>query len=365
MKIDKREISVRDIIAKYVDNEEEGCFGYNGLLNIRPAYQREFVYKEKQRNEVIRTIQKGYPLNVIYWGKNSDGTYDVIDGQQRILSICQFVNGDYSLDYKYFTSQYTDEEKEQILDYKLEVFVCEGTESEKLEWFRIINIAGAVLTDQELRNAAYTGKWLASAKSYFSKSNCPAYNLSKDYVKGNPIRQDLLETALDWISNGEIEDYMSKHSKDENADELWDYYKKVIKWVSKTFPTYYKEMKGLNWGKLYNLYKDAEYNPDFLDKDVKSLMADEDVTKKSGIFEYLLSGKDSSCEKLLSLRAFTDSQKRTVYENQNHVCPKCGKTFKFEEMEGDHIVPWSKGGKTTLDNLQMLCKTCNKTLSNK
>ena len=247
MKIELHEIPVREVTENYVDNAEEGVIGYDGKLNIRPKYQREFIYDEKKRNAVIDTIQKDFPLNVIYWVKNDDGTFEVLDGQQRIISFCQYVIGDFSISNRAFHNL-THTEKEQILDYNLMIYFCEGNDKEKLDWFKIINIAGEKLTDQELRNAVYTGEWLTNAKSIFSKSNCAAYLLSKDYVSGSPIRQEVLQTALSWKSAGEIEKYMSIHQHDPNANELWAYFKNVIEWVLLTFTTYRKEMKGLNWG---------------------------------------------------------------------------------------------------------------------
>ena len=198
MKIELNEITVRDVAEKYVDNDEEGVVGYNGKLNIRPKYQREFVYDDKKRNAVIDTIRKEFPLNVMYWVKNEDGTFEVLDGQQRTISFCQYVNGDFSVDNRAFHNL-TNTEKEQILNYKLMIYFCEGNDKEKLDWFKIINIAGEKLYDQELRNAVYTGTWLTSAKSTFSKSNCAAYLLSKDYAKGTPIRPEILQTAMSWI----------------------------------------------------------------------------------------------------------------------------------------------------------------------
>ena len=199
MKIELHEITVREVAEKYVDNAEEGVVGYHGKLNIRPKYQREFVYDEKKRNAVMDTIRKDFPLNVMYWVKNEDGTFEVLDGQQRTISFCQYVNSDFSIDNRAFHNL-TNTEKEQILNYKLMVYFCEGNDKEKLDWFKIINIAGEKLTDQELRNAVYTGTWLTHAKSIFSKSNCAAYLLSKEYVNGSPIRQEILETALSWIA---------------------------------------------------------------------------------------------------------------------------------------------------------------------
>ena len=361
MRIELNFISVRDLVNGYKNSQEEGVVGYGGKLNIRPKYQREFVYNEKQKVAVIDTIQKGYPLNVMYWCENNDKTFEVLDGQQRTLSICSYIAGDFSKDKLYFNNL-TKEEQDKILDYKLMVFVCsDGTEQEKLDWFKTINIAGEKLSEQELRNAVYTGEWLTSAKTYFSKTNCVAYQLANKYVKGVPIRQELLETAIDWLSKGNIEDYMSKHQHDPNANELWTYFRNIIEWVQMTFTTYRKEMKGINWGELYDTYKDQMFDTKQLEEEIKKLMADDEVTKKSGIYKYVLT-RD---EKYLSIRNFTDSQKRTAYERQNGVCAKCGKHFEIEETEPDHITPWSKGGKTELENCQILCVNCNRTKSDK
>jgi len=354
MKIELHEIKIRDITKDYVDNKEEGVTGYGGKLNIRPKYQREFVYKDQQRDAVIDTIRKSFPLNVMYWVKNGK-TYEILDGQQRTVSFCQYVNGEYSINGRAWHNL-TDDEKEQILEYKCMIYFCEGKDSDKLAWFRIINIAGEKLTPQELRNAVYTGPWLTDAKNHFSRPNCPAHNLAKDYVSGAAIRQEILETALDWISNGKIEDYMSKNQLEDNANELWLYFLAVIDWVKAIFPKYRKEMKGIAWGEFYNKYKNKKYTVSAMEKRIEELMMDDDVTKKSGIYPYLLTGD----EKYLSIRAFTDSQKRAAYEKQKGKCPKCKGQFQIEEMEGDHIKPWSEGGHTLPNNLQMLCKDCNR-----
>lgn len=358
MKIELHEITVREVAENYVDNAEEGVVGYHGRLNIRPKYQREFVYDEKKRNAVIDTIRKNFPLNVIYWVKNEDGTFEVLDGQQRIISFCQYVCGDFSIDNRAFHNL-TSTEKEQILNYQLMVYFCDGNDREKLDWFRIINIAGERLTEQELRNATYTGPWLSDAKLKFSKSNCAAYLLSKDYVNGSPIRQEILETALSWIANGNIEEYMSVHQHDPNANELWLYFRNVIDWVKLTFTTYRKEMKGIPWGGLYNEFKGKIINTQKLEQEIQALMMDDDVTNKKGIYPYVLHRN----EKYLNIRAFTDSQKRAAYERQKGICrgQYCGrKHFEFEQMEADHITPWHLGGKTTPENCQMLCKECNR-----
>ena len=227
MKIELKEIPIRDIVDGYTDNNSEGVIGYKGNLNIRPAYQREFIYKDSQRNAVIDTVLKKFPLNVMYWVKNNENKFELLDGQQRTISICQFINGEFSIKINnnvYYFHTLTDDVKNQILDYKLMIYICEGTDKEKLDWFKIINIAGEKLTEQELRNAIYTGSWLNDAKRHFSKTNCVAYNISKDYLKGTAIRQDYLEKAISWIANSkgiEIEDYMASMQHQPNANELW------------------------------------------------------------------------------------------------------------------------------------------------
>ena len=366
MKIEHKSISIREIANNYFDDAENGVKGYDGNLNIRPAYQREFVYKDKQRDAVIETIRKGFPLNVMYWAKNADGTFEVLDGQQRTISFCQFVSGDFSIKVNgnpmYFHNL-TNAEQEEILNYGVDIYICDGNDKERLDWFRTINIAGEKLTDQELLNINYTGEWLTDAKKKFSKTNCLAYKIGVKFVKGSPIRQEYLETALDWISNGKIAEYMNNHCNDNNANELWLYFNNVIEWVKATFDTdkyYRKEMLGIEWGRLYNTYKNNSYNSNELEKRVKELMENEEVTDKKGIYEYLLSGEDESLAKKLSKRTFTNAEKRIAYEKQNGICPKCGNHYAFEEMDGDHILPWWRGGKTTLDNLQMLCEKCNK-----
>ena len=358
MKIELMNLTVRDVVNGYENNDAEGVVGYGGKLNIRPKYQREFVYKPEQRNEVIRTIQKGLPLNVMYWCKTEEG-YELMDGQQRTLSFCMYVNGDFSVDDMSFHNLPKDKQN-QILDYKLFIYVCEGTESEKLEWFKIINIAGEKLTDQELRNAVYAGSWTSDAKRYFSKPGCVAQKVANKYVKGDAIRQEYLETAIKWkaaLEEKTIEGYMSEHQHDQNALELWNYFRSVIEWAQNIFPKYRNEMKGVNWGSLFNEFgDDSSLNSKKLEEKVAALMADDDVTKKSGIYEYVLRGD----ERVLSIRAFSLRDRRTAYEKQKGICPKCGKKFQIEDMEADHITPWSKGGKTIPENCQMLCKDCNR-----
>ena len=361
MKIELNEIPIRDLYKGYINNDEEGVVGYNGILNIRPKYQREFVYKDNQRDEVINTVRKDFPLNVMYWVKNSDESFEVLDGQQRTISICEYINGKFSIEYQYFHNL-TDDEQKQILDYKLMVYFCEGSDSEKLSWFKTINIAGEKLTNQELRNAVCTGSWLTDAKRYFSKSSCPAFNMASGYLKGSSIRQEYLETVIKWISDDEIEEYMAKNQHNPTALELWDYFNSVINWVNAIFPKYRKEMKGIDWGFLYNEFKtDKTLDPVSLEAEITQLMQDEDVTKKGGIYNFVLTRK----EKYLSIRAFTKNQIREAYERQNGICIKCNEHFELNQMEADHITPWSDGGKTTAENCQMLCKNCNRVKSNK
>jgi hypothetical protein len=361
MKIELREITVRELTQDYEDNEENGVIGFNGKLDIRPPYQREFIYKDKQRDAVINTITKKFPLNVMYWAVRVDGNYEVIDGQQRTISVCQYVNGDFAYMFKYFHNLQEDE-KEEILNYKLMVYVCSGTDSEKLEWFKTINIAGEKLTEQELRNAVYSGSWVTDAKRYFSKNSCVAYQIGSDYLNGSPIRQDYFETAIKWISKGNIEVYMSNHQHDPNALALWQYFQSVITWVQGTFiKKRTKFMKGVDWGDLYNEYKDEVFDTKEIEKETAKLIADDDVVKKKGIYPYILT-RD---ERHLGIRAFSDSLKQKVYEKQEGICPICKNHFDISEMEGDHITPWHENGKTIEENLQMLCKDDNRRKSGK
>lgn len=368
MEIQLKKIKVRDLVEDYFNDLEEGVVGYGGKLDIRPPYQREFVYSEKQQQAVVDTITKGFPLNVMYWAvnKNEEGeaNYEIIDGQQRTLSICRYVEGDFSFNNKYFYNLW-DEEQGKILDYELDIYVCEGAEADKLDWFRTINIAGEKLTEQELRNAVYHGPFVTDAKRYFSKTGSPAYQVGSDYLVGTPIRQDYLETAIKWISKGKIEEYMSKNQYAEDAKELWNYYDKVIKWIKEVFSTYRREMKGIQWGPLYDEYKnlliDDEFDSDEMEKKVKKLMADEDIKNKKGIYQYVLDGN----QKHLNLRTFDSRQKRVAFEAQNGICAICQEEFDIKEMEADHVIPWSKGGQTIQENCQMLCRSCNRTKSNK
>lgn len=363
MKIELQKIKIREVVDGFKDSAEEGVVAFGGKLDVRPKYQREFVYKDKQRDAVLETVKKGFPLNVMYWMVREDGGYEMLDGQQRTISLGQYVSGDFSLGDRFFHNL-TKEEQEQILNYELMIYFCEGTDKERLDWFKTINIAGEKLTDQELRNAVYTGPWLSDAKLKFSKSNCAAYLLANDggaLLTGSPIRQEYLETALSWINNGEVADYMAKHQHDKDADDLWKYFQSVIAWVRNVFPNHRKEMASVNWGELHNQFKDKKLDAKKLETEVAKLMQDEDVTKKSGIYPYVLTRH----EKHLSIRAFNDKMKREAYERQKGICVKCEEFFSIEEMEADHITPWHEGGKTTTVNCQMLCKQDNRTKSGK
>lgn len=355
MNIELKEITVRELTEDYEDRAEGGVIGFGGSLDIRPPYQREFIYKDKQRDAVIDTIMKSFPLNVMYWAVREDGGFEVIDGQQRTISMCQFVEGDFAYNGRYFHNLEKDE-KEMLLQYRLMVYLCSGADSEKLQWFKTINIAGEKLTDQELRNAVFSGSWVSDAKRYFSKTACPAYGIGSDYLSGSPIRQDYLETAISWLSEGSIEAYMAKQQHRPNANELWLYFQSVISWVKATFPRYRKEMKGIAWGKLYNVHKGDEVDPSTLEKKINQLMADDDVTNKRGIYSYVLDGR----ERHLNIRSFTDNQRREAYERQNGICPVCNQHYEITDMHADHITPWHLGGKTSPENCQMLCAEDNR-----
>lgn len=373
MKISLEHILVKDLVNGFNDNGENGVYGFGGQLNIRPKYQREFIYDIPQQQAVIDTILKGYPLNVMYWVKNSNGTFELLDGQQRTMSICNFYACKTSIllnerTYNFDTFTKYKDLYEKFMNYQLTIYICEGEDTERLEWFRTINISGEKLTEQELLNATYCGSFVENAKFFFSREKGRINGLNKKFclMNGKINRQDFLEIGLEWIAFGKkcnISEYMAQHQNDENADELYNYVENIFLWVASIFPKYRKEMKGLNWGVLYDTYKSIHYDVDEMEKEVNRLMSDDDVTNKKGIFEYLLSNKSADKERLLSIRAFTDTQKRTAYEKQKGICPICKKEYVIEDMQGDHILEWSKGGKTTMDNLQMVCKSCHKELT--
>ncbi len=366
MEIEPREITIGELVEGYSDNGEDGVVGYSGQLDIRPPYQREFVYDAEQRNAVIHSVIEEYPLNVMYWAKQSDERYEVLDGQQRTISICQYVTGDFAIkdrdgNRKYFSSQ-PDNVQERIRRYKLTVYLCDGDHSEKLDWFKIVNIAGKRLTNQELLNAIYSGPWVSDAKPSFSRRKCRAQKISEAYVKANPIEQGLLETAIKWISDGNVDEYMARHQHDENADELWNYFSAVIEWIAATFPKKRDFMPKVDWGSLYAAHKDDDVDPDELEHEIAHLLSlkrpgrEGAIQKLPGVYPYVLDGD----ERHLNLRSFTKGQKIAAYERQEGKCGHCGQPFEFRDMEGDHKTPWKDGGLTTDDNLQMLCRDCNR-----
>ena len=390
-----RPFTVRDLIEGY-DNDlsTNRVSGYGGMLDIRPKYQRNFRYNDKQQEAVMKTIFQGFPLNTMYWVKKSDGTYEVLDGQQRTISICEYVCGPnydgigYSIDVSGHQMTFANlkanmpDIAKAILDYPLEVYVCEGTDSEKLAWFNVINTAGEVLTPQELRNAAYSGAWVSSAKAYFSQEKGRGVRaadtdpdgkkaplLSKDWNK-----QEYLETVLSWASNAEdktIEEYMSDHQGDSDASALWRYFSCVVEWARSKFIRYRSYMKGLPWGIWYNECMAGLHKGQLIEEDgvtieakLQDLIADDEVKFGKGAYEYIVDG----LEKHLNLRLFDDDVKIRVYEAQHHKCPHCtakvngyaGKDeYDISEMEADHILPWHDGGKTVESNCQMLCKYHN------
>ena len=362
MKVERKEITIGELVDGYADDGDDGVVGYGGNLDIRPPYQREFVYKEKQRDDVIRSVLAGFPLNVMYWATRPDGRYEVLDGQQRTISISQYVNGEFSIDGLYHSNQ-PDDVRERIDHYELTVYLCDGEASEKLDWFRIVNIAGERLTDQELRNAVYAGPWVTDAKRYFSRPGCAAKGIGDPYLKGSPIRQELLQTAIRWVSDGNIEDYMARHQHEGDAVGLWSHFQTVIEWVEATFPTKRPQiMRDVDWGSLHAKHRDDTLDPVALEAKIASLVSlgnrgrMSPIRKQSGIYPYVLDGD----ERHLNLRTFDKAQKVSAYEKQGGKCADCGKKFEFRQMDGDHIEPWKDGGLTEDDNLQMLCKRCNR-----
>ncbi len=368
MEIKPFEVTIGELCEGYDDKNELGVRGYGGRLDIRPPYQREFIYSEKEQEAVIRTVLQRYPLNVMYWVKRGDDAecpYEVMDGQQRTLSICRYVDNLFSVDYLKFRNQQPDI-KERILEYPLTVYVCEGEPSEKLAWFKTINIAGKPLNDQEINNAVYAGPFVSDAKRHFSKKNCGAHRLAHDFINGTPIRQDYLKKALEWMADHEtrlghkqtVVGYMDDHRSDPNANNLWTYFQNVINWATTNFsPKQFRSiMKGVDWALYYDLYGSTTLDTAALARRISALMRDSEIQRPVGIIPYVLTGD----ERHLDLRAFPDDVKLAVWERQGHVCPLCHREFDFEMMEGDHITPWREGGRTVEENCQMLCRECNR-----
>jgi 5-methylcytosine-specific restriction endonuclease McrA len=380
------EITVKDICDGFMYNELEGkgLFGLSGKLTIQPEYQRNYIYADGKKDvAVIESILKGYPLGLIYFNRVGDDKLEVLDGQQRITSFGRFVTNKFAIKDENNMQQYFSgiaaNKQAQILNTKLLIYECEGTESEIKEWFKTINIAGVPLNTQELLNAVYSGPFVTLGKEEFSNSQNANIQKWSAYVSGSANRQDFLETALEWVSRDNIGDYMSKHRYDTNINELKTYFNGVIDWVSTVFLDVESEMKGLEWGRLYETYKKNPYNPKDVSAKVKELYADPYVKTRKGVFEYILGGETDT--KLLDVRVFSEADKKAVYTRQtaeaekNHTsnCPLCAlghdanktKIWKLAEMDADHVAAWSKGGATDIKNCEMLCKTHNRAKGNK
>ncbi len=382
----RTDITVKDICQGFVYNELEGkgLFGLSGTLTIQPEYQRNYIYADGKRDvSVIESILKGYPLGLIYFNKVTDSMYEVLDGQQRITSIGRFVTNKFAVKdsdgmEQYFTSIASDKQM-QILNTHLLIYECEGSESEIKQWFRTLNIVGVPLNDQELRNAVFSGPFVTLGKEEFSNSQNANIQKWNAYVAGSVDRQEFFECALEWVSKGNIDDYMSKHRFDSNITELKNYFRSVIDWVSTVFVDVESDMRGLDWGRLYEVYRSIPYDPQKVQDIVKKLYADAYVKNRKGIFEYVL----GNCTdfKLLDIRIFDEATKRAQYEKQTveaqnaevSNCPLCvighdankTKIWKLADMNADHVTAWSKGGITQAHNCQMLCKTHNKIKGNR
>ena len=384
----KTNITVQEICDGFVYNELEGkgLFGLSGKLTIQPEYQRNYIYASdggKREMAVIESVLKGYPIGLIYFNKVSADNLEVLDGQQRITSLGRFITDKFAIKDENGMEQYfggmAKDKQTKILGTKLLIYECEGTESQIKEWFKTINIAGVPLNNQELLNAVYSGPFVTKAKEEFSNSQNANIQKWSAYVSGSANRQEFLECALDWISKGNIGNYMSKHRKDKNIDDLKKYFNTVIDWVSSVFTDIESEMRGLEWGRLYEEYHKKSYNPAKVSAEVRKLYGDPYIKNRRGIFEYILGG--STDTKLLDVRVFDEATKRSVYAKQTKVaeakeksnCSLCaighdankGKIWSFAEMEADHVSAWSKGGATSAKNCEMLCKTHNRAKGNR
>jgi len=382
----RTDIKVKDICEGFVYNDYEGkgLFGLYGKLTIQPEYQRNYIYADGKKDvAVIDSILKSYPLGLIYFNKVSDDNLEVLDGQQRITSIGRYVNNKFAIKDENGMEQYfsgiDSNKKELILNTQLLIYECEGTEIEIKNWFRTINIVGVPLNSQERNNAVFSGSFVSLAKEEFSNSQNSNIQKWSAYISGSANRQDFLERALDWVSKGSIVSYMSLHRNDNNIAELKHYFSSVIDWVSTVFEDVESEMRGLEWGRLYETYHKIPYNPQTVSKEVKKLYADSYVQNHKGIFEYILGG--SSDKKLLNVRVFDDTTKKSIYAIQTAEakskgvsnCPFCAighdanknKIWKLSEMDADHVTAWSKGGSTITKNCQMLCKSHNRAKGNK
>lgn len=393
--------TIRDLCEGFTSGDDgytiDSVFAYNNKLNIRPSFQRNSVYNSEKRDSVIQTILNECPLNIMYWVDKEDGTYEILDGQQRTLAICNYVAGNFSVKSEKFPQSVPQQDfpnlqmnltdlANQILDYELDIYVCKGTPTEKLKWFHVINTAGEELKEQELRNSSYTGKWLSSAKGYFSSSKGrgvnlaeinPNNNASEPLLSGDWNRQDYLETAINWAGiqeNISIEKYMLDHRGDDDASELWQTFSKILEWVRGKFISYNNALKTFNWGEIYKKYNDGILNGNIISKNASEiheeiirLTSDNEVeATMKGIYNYIIWGDG----KYLQLRQFDEKIARKIYEEQKHRCPYCVKEgnnreYAFKEMHADHIKPWSKGGITDEKNCQMLCASHNESKGNK
>lgn len=382
----RTDITVEDICKGFHYNELEGkgLYGLSGRLTIQPEYQRNYIYADGKRDvAVIESVLKGYPIGLLYFNKVDDDKYEVLDGQQRITSLGRFVEGVLSIIDESGIPQdinsIADDKREKIKKTQLLIYICEGTESEIKEWFKTINIAGVPLKPQELLNAVFSGPFVTKAKEEFSNSNNSHIQMWSHFINGTANRQDFLERALDWVSKGNISDYMKQHRRDDNITELKTYFNSVLGWVNSVFPTPYDKMKGLEWGRLYETYHKQPYDPQKVDERVAALLDDPQVENNSGVFEYVLGGELDT--KLLNVRVFDEKIKRQVYKLQTDAaeqkgvsnCPYCAigheatktRIWKLTEMDADHVSAWSKGGATTIENCQMLCKTHNRAKGNR
>ncbi len=382
----KTDIIIREIVEGFEYNELEGkgLFGLSGKLTIQPEYQRNYIYADGKKDvAVIESILKGYPIGVLYFNKIDDDKYEVLDGQQRITSIGRFIKGKFAVKdvngHEQYYSGMSEEQRKLILDKELLIYICEGEEQEMMKWFETINIAGVPLKLQEIRNAVYHGPFVNKAKEIFSNSQDANVQKWSTYIAGEVKRQDFLETALDWVSNGNIEAYMSNHRNDDNIDELKTHFDKVIDWVSYTFTDVHSEMRGLEWDRLYKEYGSSSYDPKKIASKVKELYTSYEVRRKKGIFEYILSGMDDPS--LLEIRIFEPSTIKTAYAQQTAKaeeegvsnCPICAsgsnnnkdRIYKLSEMDADHVTAWSNGGVTDISNCEMLCSTHNRAKGNR
>ena len=374
-------ITIRDLTEGYSDDGDGGVVGYGGHLDIRPPYQREFIYGEKDRNAVIESVAKDFPLNVMYWAKAGEDRFEILDGQQRTISICQYVVGDFSVkdvfapqSISFHNLEDGDQRRSDFLNYPLTVYVCDGSPQEKLQWFETINIAGEQLADQELLSAVYSGPFVSDARKRFGRMGCDADRKGGRYLKGDAKRQKYLETVLKWHAqatreseshHGDIQGYLSVHQKDLDASEIFAYFESVIDWVQKLFPDYRAMMKGLDWGGLYNGHNAETYDPNYFKIRTNELIHDSDVLKQSGIYAYLLEGETKKAERHLNIRTFDKGIKQRVYEQQKKRCKKCKEETELSKCHADHIKPWSKGGATEEKNCQILCEECNKRWGNR